>query len=150
MENEKTREKLTRHNMTWSHLTSPRKRYIKDESGKVVGATYDRLWFGWQPSARPWLANKYTGTTPVMLFMLGDKNIVFVHQEGAGTMYVNRAAGAQAMEYVHFYADKTGASIEYCDDLPTAVHTRNGGAKVDSLEAAIAAACGRQVEDLGI
>lgn len=154
----KTREKLTATNMSWKHFES-RKRYIKDESGKVTETRYDRLFIGLRPVGRAWLEAHYTGEAPVMVFMLGDKNVVFTHRRGDATVYTNRKAGAQAQEYIKFYVaqlahtlncDITEINVIPVDDLPTQTIQRQARGGVDSLDAAIAAACGRTVEDLGI
>lgn len=153
-----TREKLTAANMTWKHFES-RKRYIKDESGTVVETRYDRLFIGLRPAGRAWLEARYTGDAPVMVFMLGDKNVVFTHRQGDATVYTNRKAGAQAQEYIKFYAaqlaqtlncDVANIDVVPVDDLPTQTIQRQARGGVDSLDAAIAAACGRTVDDLGI
>lgn len=144
---------LTSNNMNWGHF-APRKRYIKDETGQVCGTKYDRLLIGLRPAGRPWLESHYTGDEPVMVFMLGDKNVVFAHRAGDAIVYVNNRAGVQAQEYIKFYISRLEsekgihADTVAVEDFPTNVSTRTGG--VDSLDAAIAAACGRNVEDLGI
>ena len=156
MENEtKKRQKLTADKMTWDHFDS-RKRYIKDDAGVVVGTRYDRLFIGLRPAGRAWLESHYTGDAPVMVFMLGNKNVVFLHRVGDSTIYVNSKAGAQAREYIKFYvarlASEKGINAETVavDDLPTQTIIRTSVGGVDSLDAAIAAACGRTVADLGI
>lgn len=118
---------LTRNNMNLTHFAS-RKRYIKDESGAVVETRYDRLLIGLRVAGRDWLESHYdNGDDVITVFMLGDKNVVFVHKKNDRTMYVNRQAGAQAMEYAHYWAEHNDCEIEFVDDLPTAVHTRRGG-----------------------
>lgn len=149
------KQKLTCDNMNWSHF-APRKRYIKDESGQVVGTRYDRLFIGLRPAGRPWLEARYTGDEPVSVFMLGNKNVVFTHRAGDTTVYANSKRGAQAAEYLKYYvkqlASEKGitATVTDVDDLPTQTITRASTGGVDSLDAAIAAACMRSVDDLGI
>lgn len=147
--------KLNKNTMNWSHF-APRKRYIKDEAGQVVGTRYDRLFAGFRPAGRAWLESHYTGDAPVMVFMLGDKNVVFTHRADDATVYANRKAGAQAREYIAFYvnalkAEKNiDATVVEVDDFPSNVITRNSTGGVDSLDKAIAVACGRDIDDLGI
>lgn len=126
---------LTRNQMNLTHFSS-RKRYIKDESGQVVETRYDRLLIGLRVAGRDWLASHYDNQDDIVTtFMLGDKNIVFTYRKGDSVMYVNRKAGAQAMEYAHYWADKNYCEMVFVDDLPTAVHTRTGGGrKVESME----------------
>lgn len=126
---------LTRDQMNLTHFSS-RKRYIKDESGQVVETRYDRLLIGLRVAGRDWLASHYDNQDDIVTtFMLGDKNIVFTYRKGDSVMYVNRKAGAQAMEYAHYWADKNYCEMVFVDDLPTAVHTRTGGGrKVESME----------------
>lgn len=149
------KKKLTADNMTWSHF-APRKRYIKDESGATIGTRYDRLFVGWRPAGRAWLESRYTGDEPVLVFMLGDKNVVFTHREGDDVIYTNRRAGAQAREYIKFYVKRQEVEkglivkIVEVDDLPTQTITRASAGGIDSLDDAIAAACARSVDDLGI
>lgn len=151
-------EKLTRNNMTWAHF-APRKRYIKNDAGETIETRYDRLFIGLRPAGRAWLENKYTGDDAVMVFMLGQNTVVFTHKKGETTIYVNSKAGAQAREYVAFYraqvakAEFLGAeSIELVevDDFPTQVIQRTPRVGVESLDAAIEAACMRNVEGLEI
>lgn len=156
MENEKkTREKLTADNMNWGHFEA-RKRYIKNEEGEVIGTRYDRLFIGLRPAGRAWLEARYTGDQPVMVFMLGNKNVVFTHREGEATVYANKKAGTQAREYLKFYVAKLGEqlgtqiTVTEVEDLPTQTIQRNSTAKAKNLAEVIAAACGREVEDLGI
>ena len=139
---------LTRQNMNWGHFAT-RKRYIKDETGAVVGARYDRILIGWRPAGRPWLEKRYSGDDPVMIFILGDKNVVFTHRKGDDKVYVNQHAGSQALEYAAFYSEQAGAEQVFVDDLPTGEKTRQSG-QVNSLEDAIAKACGMNIDDLGI
>lgn len=149
------KKKLTSDNMTWSHF-APRKRYLKNDDGVVVGARYDRLFIGLRPAGRAWLESHYSGDGNVMVLMLGHNNVVFLHREGESTVFVNSKAGAQAREYINFYIKRLDlekgikAVTIPVDDLPTQtiIRTRAGG--VDSLDAAIAAACGRDIADLGI
>ncbi len=143
-------------NMTWKHW-SPRKRYIKNkETGAVESTAYDRLLIGLRPAGRAWLESHYTGDEPVTVFMLGVQNVVLCHRAGDSVVYVNRKAGAQAQEYVKFYIERLQvekgitATTELVDDLPTQTITRTSTGGVDSLDAAIAAACARSVDDLGI
>lgn len=149
------KQKLTAGNMTWSHF-SPRKRYIKDESGATVGTRYDRLFVGWSPAGRAWLESRYTGVEPVNIFILGNKNVVFTHRAGDDVVYTNRRAGAQAREYIKFYVERLAtekgitATVVEVDDLPTQTITRASTGGIDSLDDAIAAACARNVDDLGI
>ena len=118
---------LTRTNMNLSHFAS-RKRYIKDDTGVVVETRYDRLLIGLRVQGREWLESHYdNGDDIITVFMLGDKNVIFTHKKGDRTMYVNRQAGAQAMEYAHYWADNNYCDMEFVDDLPTAIHTRQGG-----------------------
>lgn len=153
MEKETKNKKLTAATMNWGHF-APRKRYIKDESGKVTETRYDRLLIGLRPAGREWLESHYAGDEPVTVFMLGNKNVVFAHRPGDDVVYVNSKAGAQAQEYTTFYIERLKseknieARIEKVDDFPTQVIQRTGG--VSSLDEAIATACNRTVEDLGI
>lgn len=126
---------LTRDQMNLTHFSS-RKRYIKDESGEVVETRYDRLLIGLRVAGRDWLASHYDNQDDIVTtFMLGDKNIIFTYRKGDSVMFVNRKAGAQAMEYAHYWADKNDCEMTFVDDLPTAVHTRTGGGhKVESME----------------
>ncbi len=126
---------LTRDQMNLTHFSS-RKRYIKDESGQVVETRYDRLLIGLRVAGRDWLASHYDNQDDIVTtFMLGDKNIVFTYRKGDSVMYVNRKAGAQAMEYAHYWADKNYCEMVFVDDLPTAIHTRTGGGKkVESMD----------------
>lgn len=146
---------LTKEKMNWGHF-APRKRYIKDESGQVVATRYDRLFIGFTPRGRAWLESHYTGVDPVNVFMLGDKNVVFTHRAGDSVVYANSKAGAQAQEYIKFYIDRLQvekgiqATVENVDDFPTNVITRSSNGGVDSLDKAIAAACAREIDDLGI
>ena len=116
---------LTRHNMNLTHFTS-RKRYIKDpETGEVVETRYDRLLIGLRVQGREWLESHYGDTDRVVtVFMLGDKNVIFTYGKNDRVMYVNRNAGAQAMEYAHFWATQNDCEMEFVNDLPTAVKTR--------------------------
>lgn len=149
------KKKLTSETMNWGHF-APRKRYIKDDSGTVVETRYDRLFIGLRPAGRAWLEAHYSGDMPVMVFMLGHNNVVFLHRAGEATVYVNSKAGAQAREYVKFYVERLAsekginAETVAVDDLPTQTIIRTSVGGVDSLDAAIAAACGRTVADLGI
>lgn len=126
---------LTRDQMNLTHFSS-RKRYIKDESGQVVETKYDRLLIGLRVAGRDWLASHYDNQDDIVTtFMLGDKNIVFTYRKGDSVMYVNRKAGAQAMEYAHYWADHNYCEMVFVDDLPTAIHTRTGGGKkVESMD----------------
>lgn len=126
---------LTRDQMNLTHFSS-RKRYIKDESGEVVETKYDRLLIGLRVAGRDWLESHYDDPEAIVTtFMLGDKNIVFTYRKGDSVMYVNRKAGAQAMEYAHYWADKNYCEMVFVDDLPTAIHTRTGGGKkVESMD----------------
>ena len=126
---------LTRDQMNLTHFSS-RKRYIKDESGEVVETKYDRLLIGLRVAGRDWLESHYDNQDDIVTtFMLGDKNIVFTYRKGDSVMYVNRKAGAQAMEYAHYWADKNYCEMVFVDDLPTAIHTRTGGGKkVESMD----------------
>lgn len=126
---------LTRDQMNLTHFSS-RKRYIKDESGQVVETRYDRLLIGLRVAGRDWLASHYDNQDDIVTtFMLGDKNIVFTYRKGDSVMYVNRKAGAQAMEYAHYWADNNDCEMVFVDDLPTAIHTRTGGGrKVESMD----------------
>lgn len=141
--------------MNWGDF-APRKRYEKNESGAVIGTHYDRLFAGFRPAGRAWLESRYQGDAPVMVFMLGDKNVVFTHRDGDSVVYVNNKAGAQAREYIKYYVDRLQvekgiqAETVMVDDLPTNVITRTGTGGVDSLDKAIAAACARDVSELGI
>lgn len=116
---------LTRHNMNLTHFAS-RKRYIKDpETGEVVETRYDRLLIGLRVEGREWLESHYADTERVVsVFMLGDKNVIFAYGKNDRTMYVNRNAGAQAMEYAHYWATKNDCEMEFVDDFPTAVKAR--------------------------
>lgn len=149
------KQKLTADNMNWGHFAS-RKRYIKDESGATIGTRYDRLFAGFRPAGRVWLESHYTGDDPVMVFMLGNKNVVFTHRAGDDVVYANRRAGAQAREYIKYYVNRlaiekgiTATTVEV-DDFPTQAITRASAGGVESLDDAIAAACGRDISDLGI
>lgn len=126
---------LLRQNMTLEHFGS-RKRYIKDESGRTVGTKYDRLLVGLRVAGRNWLESHYNNQDDIItIFMLGDKNVVFTYRKGDSVMYVNRKAGAQALEYAHYWADNNGCEMVFVDDLPTAIHTRTGGGKkVESMD----------------
>ena len=121
---------LTRHNMNLTHFAS-RKRYIKDpETGEVVETRYDRLLIGLRVQGREWLESHYGDTDRVVtVFMLGDKNVIFTYGKNDRVMYVNRNAGAQAMEYAHYWATQNDCEMEFVDDLPTAVKTRNTGTR---------------------
>ena len=120
---------LTRNEMNLTHFAS-RKRYIKDETGQVVKTRYDRLLIGLRVAGRDWLESHYDDADAIVnTFMLGDKNIVFTYKKGDRVMYVNRKAGAQAMEYAHYWAEQNDCEMVFVDDLPTAVHTRTGGGK---------------------
>lgn len=154
-------KKLTRNNMTWAHF-APRKRYIKNDAGETIEVRYDRLFIGLRPAGRAWLENKYTGDDAVMVFMLGHNNVVFAHKKGETTIYVNGNAGAQAREYVAFYRAQVAKaefldaeSVELVelvevDDFPTQVIQRTPRVGVDSLDAAIEAACMRNADVLSI
>lgn len=121
---------LTRHNMNLTHFAS-RKRYIKDpETGEVVETRYDRLLIGLRVQGREWLESHYADSDRVVsVFMLGDKNVIFTYGKNDRVMYVNRNAGSQAMEYAHYWATQNDCEIEFVDDLPTAVKTRNAGTR---------------------
>lgn len=119
---------LTCDKINLTHFSS-RKRYKKDESGTTVCVGYDRLLVGLRVSGRPWLESHYANPDDIVtVFMLGDKNVVFAHKKGDGVVYVNRKAGAQAMEYAKYWAQESSAEIDYVDDLPTAEHTRQSKA----------------------
>lgn len=103
-----------------------RKRYRKDDTGTTVCVGYDRLLIGLRVIGRAWLESHYTDaseTDIATVFMLGDKNVVFTWMKGDYKMYVNRNAGAQAMEYAKYWANANGCEMEFVDDLPTAEHT---------------------------
>lgn len=116
---------LTRHNMNLTHFAS-RKRYIKDpDTGEVVETRYDRLLIGLRVEGREWLESHYADTERVVtVFMLGDKNVIFTYGKNDRVMYVNRNAGAQAMEYAHYWATHNDCEMEFVNDLPTAVKAR--------------------------
>ena len=116
---------LTRHNMNLTHFAS-RKRYIKDaDTGEVVETRYDRLLIGLRVEGREWLESHYADTERVVtVFMLGDKNVIFTYGKNDSVMYVNRNAGAQAMEYAHYWATHNDCEMEFVNDLPTAVKAR--------------------------
>lgn len=119
---------LTCDKMKLSHFES-RKRYKKDESGTSVCAGYDRLTVGLRVAGRPWLESHYEDRESIVLtFMLGDKNVVFTWMKGATTMFVNRNAGIQAMEYAKFWAKNNGCEMEFVDDFPTAERASRGSA----------------------
>lgn len=138
---------LTRQNMNLSHF-SARKRYIKNDAGEVVETRYDRLLVGLRVAGRPWLESHYDDPDAIVTtFMLGDKNIVFTYKKLDRVMYVNRKAGAQAMEYAHYWADSNDCEMVFVDDLPTAVHTRTGGGrKVESMDDLIEKALGSDID----
>lgn len=116
---------LTRHNMNLTHFAS-RKRYIKDpETGEVVETRYDRLLIGLRVQGREWLESHYGDTDRIVtVFMLGDKNVIFTYGKNDRVMYVNRNAGAQAMEYAHYWSTQNDCEMEFVNDLPTAVKAR--------------------------
>lgn len=116
---------LTRNNMNLTHFAS-RKRYIKDpETGEVLETRYDRLLIGLRVQGRDWLESHYADTERVVtVFMLGDKNVIFAYGKNDRVMYVNRNAGAQAMEYAHYWATQNDCEMEFVNDLPTAVKAR--------------------------
>ena len=116
--------------MNLTHFAS-RKRYIKDpETGEVVETRYDRLLIGLRVQGREWLESHYGDTDRVVtVFMLGDKNVIFTYGKNDRVMSVNRNAGAQAMEYAHYWATQNDCEMEFVDDLPTAVKTRNTGTR---------------------
>lgn len=116
---------LTRHNMNLTHFAS-RKRYIKDpETGEVVETWYDRLLIGLRVQGREWLESHYGDTDRIVtVFMLGDKNVIFTYGKNDRVMYVNRNAGAQAMEYAHYWSTQNDCEMEFVNDLPTAVKAR--------------------------
>ena len=64
------------------------------------------------------------------MFMLGDKNVIFTYGKNDRVMYVNCNAGSQAMEYAHYWATQNDCEMEFVDDLPTAVKTRNTGTRI--------------------
>ena len=111
--------------MNLTHFAS-RKRYIKEpETGKVVATKYDRLLIGLRVQGREWLESHYDDTDRVVtVFMLGDKNVIFTYGKNDRVMYVNRNAGAQAMEYAHYWATQNDCEIEFVSDLPTADKAR--------------------------
>lgn len=114
---------------------STRKRYIKDDSGKVVDTQYDRLLVGLRVGGRDWLESHYSDSDSVVLvFMLGVKNVVFTYKQGDSVMYANKNAGAQAKEYISWWADKNQCEVVEVEDLPTADHTRQSTKKVKTLE----------------
>lgn len=116
---------LTRHNMNLTHFAS-RKRYIKDpETGEVVETRYDRLLIGLRVQGRKWLESHYGNTDRVVtVFMLGNKNVIFTYGKNDRVMYVNCNAGAQAMEYAHYWSTQNDCEIEFVNDLPTATKAR--------------------------
>lgn len=143
--------------MTWHDLSSPLKRYKKNkDTGAVESTFYSKLFIGFRPAGRAWLESHYAGDDPVMVFMLGNKNVVFTHRAGDDVVYTNRRAGAQAREYIKFYINRLAiekgiaATTIDVDDFPTQTITRASAGGVDSLDDAIAAACSRSVDDLGI
>lgn len=125
---------LLKKDITIDHF-STRKRYIKDDSGAVVETQYDRLLVGLRVGGRAWLESHYTNSDDVVLcFMLGVKNIIFTYKQGDSVMYVNKNAGAQAREYIGWWADKNHCEVVEVEDLPTAEHTRQSTKKIQSLE----------------
>lgn len=146
--------KLNADNMSWGHFDR-RHRYVKvvgdDGDVRSVKRGFDRFTVGVLVGGKnksgeylyPFLRGKYDDADIVTIFNLGHKNLVFAHKDGDSVIKVNKNIGAQAVEYVKYYAravrDKVGeVSLEYVDDFPTQVITRSGGTrKVDSLEAMI-------------
>lgn len=125
---------LLKQDITLEHFAT-RKRYIKDDSGQVVETQYDRLLVGLRVGGRDWLEAHYTDSDSVVLvFMLGVKNVVFTYKQGDSVMYVNKNAGAQAREYIGWWAEKNDCEVVEVEDLPTAEHTRQSTKKVKTLE----------------
>lgn len=125
---------LLKQDITLDHF-STRKRYDKDDSGQVVGTHYDKLLVGLRVGGRPWLEAHYQDSDSVVLvFMLGDKNVVFTYKQGDSVMYINKNAGAQAREYIAWWSEKNDCEVVEVEDLPTADHSRQSTKKVTTLE----------------
>lgn len=139
--------------INWSHFET-RKRYNK-ESGE---SWYERLLVGVVAGGVSATRNSYIENIPglssgdcVYVFSLGSKldqkNILFVHKKGDSVVYANSHAMNQARprEYIDFYANESGCTIEPVDWLPT-VYNGTGGGKIDSLESALEKAMNSNIE----
>lgn len=138
---------LTIEKMNFSHFAS-RTRAVKNESGEKIGVKYDRLFTGLRVEGRDWLESHYNDKNAVVnVFMLGDKNVVFTHLKGDNKMFVNKNANKQARVYVEFYARESGVNdIVEVDDLPTAIHTRQGAGSVATIDQLIDKALNNDID----
>lgn len=139
--------------VNWSHFET-RKRKDK-ESGRNY---YERLLLGigvgGEAAARNAYIENIPGLSPgdiVYVFSLGsklnEKNILFAYRKGDSVLYANSHAMNQARprEYIDFYANESGCTIEPVDWLPT-VFGSTGGGKIDSLESALEKAENADIE----
>lgn len=138
--------------ITLAHINGVRARYktfIDDKGVEQKTKHYDRLYLGTSRNKYTWLESLEPGAPDDKVyywFMLGNKNIVFVHDQGAGRLWYNKKVGAQAREYLAAYKRIYNIPNEACigvDFLPTHEPSRGAGGAVDSVQALARAALTR-------
>lgn len=140
--------------VSWVQLTGTRNRncrdangnYIYDSDGKACHYV-ERVFFTVVATEsmavrRAWLKDTINDCVgrKITLFMLGStqeqEHYCFVYDHDKNVIYANVNNGTRHNEYVEFYKNATGATVEYVDTLPSVIRATRSS-KVESLQDAL-------------